>query len=111
MATHLPHRVISSHISRKSRRCPDGLFAVVMFRCKNVGAVLPADPPSTSGCVFAETSAAQSDFPAGITPPSATVSSAATSRTVWPSNGRRSSVRRLVMPDTEIAASGSLQSL
>jgi Zn-dependent protease len=53
----------------------------------------------------------QTDFVSGITPPSATVSSAATSRTVWPSAGKRSSVRRLVMPETEIAASGSLQSL
>ena len=110
MATHLPHRVISSHISRKSRRCPDGLFAVVMFRCKNVGG-LPADPPETPGRVFAKTSAAQAGFASGITPPSATVSSAATSRTIFPSSGTRASVTREVMPETEIAASGSLQSL
>jgi hypothetical protein len=51
------------------------------------------------------------DFPSGITPPSAKVSSAATSRTVSPSVRKRSSVMRLVMPDTEIAANGSLQSL
>jgi len=50
-------------------------------------------------------------FASGITPPSATVNSAATSRTAWPSIGNRSSVRRLVMPETEIAASGSAQSL
>src|SRR5207237_1905756 len=52
---------------------------------------------------------AQSTLPSGITPPSAAVSSAATSRTVWPSCGSRSSVRRLVMPETEMAASGSAQ--
>ena len=50
-------------------------------------------------------------FAPGITPPSATVSSAATSRTIFPSSGTRSSVTREVMPETEIAASGSLQSL
>jgi acyl-CoA dehydrogenase-like protein len=54
---------------------------------------------------------AQGDFAAGITPPRATVNSAATSRTVWPNIGNRSSVRRLVMPETEIAAKGSAQSL
>ena len=54
---------------------------------------------------------AQAGFIAGITPPSASVSSAATSRTVSPSAPSRSSVMRLVMPETEIAASGSLQSL
>ena len=54
---------------------------------------------------------AQSTFTAGITPPSATVNSAATSRTVCPSCGRRSSVRRLVMLETEMAAKGSAQSL
>jgi len=48
---------------------------------------------------------------AGTMPPSAAVSSAATSRTVWPSCGSRSSVRRPVMPETEIAAKGSAQSL
>jgi len=53
----------------------------------------------------------QEDVPSGITPPSATVSSAATSRTVWQSIGKRSSISRPVMPETEIAASGSLQSL
>ena len=52
-----------------------------------------------------------SDFASGITPPSAIVSSAATSRTIFPSSGTRSSVTREVMPETEIAASGSLQSL
>jgi hypothetical protein len=52
-----------------------------------------------------------SGFAPGITPPSATVSSAATSRTIFPSSGTRSSVTREVMPETEIAASGSLQSL
>ena len=50
------------------------------------------------------------DFATGITPPSASVSSAATSRTVSPSAGRRSLVMRLVMPETEMAAKGSLQS-
>jgi Zn-dependent protease len=54
---------------------------------------------------------AQPDFASGITPPSAAVNSAATSRTVSPSVGKRSSVRRLVRPETEIAASGSPQSL
>ena len=53
----------------------------------------------------------QTGFATGITPPSAAVSSAATSRTALPSAGTRSSVTLLVMPDTEIAASGSLQSL
>ena len=52
-----------------------------------------------------------SGFAPGITPPSATVSSAATSRTIFPSSGTRASVTREVMPETEIAASGSLQSL
>jgi len=52
-----------------------------------------------------------SGFAPGITPPSATVSSAATSRTILPSSGTRASVTREVMPETEIAASGSLQSL
>jgi hypothetical protein len=54
---------------------------------------------------------AQEDLASGIAPPSATVNSAATSRTLLPRDGKRSSVRRLVMPETEIAASGSLQSL
>ncbi|MEH2507669.1 hypothetical protein V1290_006480 [Bradyrhizobium sp. AZCC 1578] len=54
---------------------------------------------------------AQPAFAPGITPPRATVSSAATSLTVCPNIGRRSSVRRLVMPETEIAAKGSAQSL
>jgi Zn-dependent protease len=54
---------------------------------------------------------AQNDFASGITPPSAAVNSAATSRTASPSVGKRSSVRRLVRPETEIAASGSPQSL
>src|SRR6185369_2053221 len=40
---------------------------------------------------------AQAGFASGITPPSATVNSAATSRTACPSIGNRSSVRRLVM--------------
>ena len=47
----------------------------------------------------------------GITPPSTSVNSAATARTMQPSTGNRSSVIRLVMPETEIAAKGSLQSL
>jgi Zn-dependent protease len=48
---------------------------------------------------------------AGMTPPSTAVSSAATARTMQPRTGNRSSVMRLVIPETEIAASGSLQSL
>ena len=51
------------------------------------------------------------DFVPGNTPPSAVVSSAATERTMPPTRGSLASVTRLVMPDTEIAASGSLQSL
>jgi hypothetical protein len=47
----------------------------------------------------------------GITPPSTSVNSVAIARTMQPSTGNRSSVIRLVMPETEIAASGSLQSL
>jgi hypothetical protein len=67
-----------------------------------------------SGCDVGQAtflSSAQEDFASGMTPPSATVSSAAMSRTVLPRDANRSSVIRLVMPDTEIAASGSLQSL
>ncbi len=48
---------------------------------------------------------------AGNTPPSTTVNSAATERTMQPRTGNLSSVMRLVMPETEIAANGSLQSL
>ena len=53
----------------------------------------------------------QSSCAGGITPPSTSVSSAATSRTMPPRTGSLSSVIRLVIPDTEIAAKGSLQSL
>ena len=88
----------------KSAAVQKGLFADVMFRCKNAIASWLATPAKHPG-------SAQEDFASGITPPSAAVSSAATSQTIRPSSGKRSSVTREVMPDTEIAASGSLQSL
>jgi Zn-dependent protease len=47
----------------------------------------------------------------GITPPSTSVNSAAIARTMQPNTGNRSSVILLAMPETEIAAKGSLQSL
>ena len=67
--------------------------------------------PETANC-FATTASylGPAQF-AGIKPPSAAVNSAATSRTIRPRSGKRSSLTRLVMPETEIAAKGSLQSL
>src|SRR5229473_4711150 len=54
--------------------------------------------------------AAQGDFALSITPPSALVSSVATSLTSFPRMGKRSFGTREVLPETEIAAKGSLQS-
>jgi hypothetical protein len=51
---------------------------------------------------------AQEDF-ASITPPSATVRSAATPRTVWPSAAKRSSIKRLVMPDKPLTTSAEFR--
>jgi Zn-dependent protease len=53
----------------------------------------------------------QEVFISGITPPSASVSSAAMSRTALPNSPSRASVMRLVRPEIETAASGSAQSL
>lgn len=52
----------------------------------------------------------QRGFLAGMIPPSALVSSAATSRTSLPRTGKRSLGTREALPETEIAARGSLRS-
>ena len=53
---------------------------------------------------------AQGDFGSGAVPPRAFVSSAATSCTSFPRTGKRSFGTREALPETEMAARGSLQS-